>query len=550
MVATEDMYNLLIELAKIPSVSPGVEEKRIAETIYCKLSSEPYFQANPAFLRLLPVKGDPLGRQSVFAMVRAVPDTPKTVIMIGHMDVVETHEARGLAEMAFDPHEYTRQLSRLTLPDDVRRDLESGHYLFGRGVFDMKCGVAAETDLLREMSRSPKSLQANLILLLVCDEENQSAGMISAVEYLMDICHDENLELVACVNAEGEIQDNPDDRYVSLGTIGKMMPVFYCVGRETHIGSYYEGLNANLLASAVNMVFEGSPQWAEDVGPYVYPPPAALKHRDLRDVYSVTLPARAVVYFSYHTVTKTPAAALEMMKAVAQQGFVMALERLRHGAEECAARSSTQISVPWSPKVITYEELVASASSSFSTEFSKDRSFDDHLDRFMDSLPKEMDDRDKSIAVIGEVLRYYTDKDPVIVVGFLPPFYPHKTNLRKSQREIGLVRAVEELIAEAKSQYNENLVLTEHFTAISDLSYMGFQGSRQDFLPLAKNTPGWGKIYSLPLEALFEMEVPVVNLGPSGQDAHKYTERLDLRYYLGAYPGLLKSLVKRLSELE
>ncbi len=548
-MASKRMYDFLLELAKIPSISPSREERRIAEVIYERISAEPYFQGNSRFLRLLPIQGDPLERQSVFALVRAVPHTPRTVIMIGHVDVVEAREARDLAEVAFDPQEYTRQLSRLTLPEDVRRDLESGHYLFGRGVFDMKCGVAAEVELLRKASLNPESLKANLMLLLVCDEENQSAGMISAVEHLMGISQEEELDFVACVNAEGETQENQDDpsRYISLGTIGKMMPVFYCVGRETHVGSYYEGLNANLLASAVNMVFEGSPQWADSAGSRVYPPPAALKHQDLRDAYSVTLPARAVTYFNYLSVTKTPAAALEMMKSVAQQGFALALDRLKHSTEQFSARSGSQVGIPWSPKVITYEELVAGVSVSFSLG---DSPFEVHLARFIDTLPKELDDRHKSIAVIDEVLRFYTDKDPVIIVGFLPPFYPHRTNLRESPRELGLLRAVEGLIAEAKSQYGETLVTAEHFTAISDLSYMGFQGTREDLLLLAKNTPGWGRVYDLPLEALLKLDVPVVNIGPSGRDAHKYTERLDLRYYLGAYPNLFESMVRRLSALE
>ena len=69
-------------------------------------------------------------------------------------------------------------------------------------------------------------------------------------------------------------------------------------------------------------------------------------------------------------------------------------------------------------------------------------------------------------------------------------------------------------------------------------------------MPLAENTPGWGKVYNLPLEVLLKLDVPVVNLGPSGRDAHKYTERLDLRYYLGPYPILFRSLIRRLSKLE
>ncbi len=541
------MYDLLIQLAKIPSVSPGREEKVITQFIYRHLLENPYFKANTGLLELLPIENDPFQRESVFAMVRAVPETPKTIIVMGHLDVVETSEARDLAELAFDPEEYTRQLSRLSLPEDAKGDLESGDFLFGRGVFDMKCGVAAGIELLQKASLDPEALTANLLLLLVCDEENQSAGMVSAVKRLLELKEQQGLDFVACVNTEGETTRYHGDqnKYVSLGTIGKMMPLFYCVGRESHVGSYYEGLNANLLTSAVNMALEGSAKWADSVGSTVYPPPASLKQQDLRDIYSVTLPARAVTYFNYLFAHKTPADVLPMMKKVAYEAFELALECLGLSADEVSGISGEEIAIPWQSRVITYEELLESVKSSGAAGFSQD-----YLDAFFESLPEGMDDREKSIAIVSEVLRFYTDKEPVIIVGFLPPFYPSRSNLRASTRELGLLRAVSELIGEAKEKYGEVLECVEHFAAISDLSYMGFQGERDSLLPLAANTPGWGAVYSLPLEALLKLDVPVVNLGPVGRDAHKYTERLDLRYYLGAYPVLLESLIKKLSVLD
>lgn len=570
---TKRMYELLLELAKVPSVSPSAEEARIAKLIHSKLASEPYFQSNVEQLRLLPIEGDRFGRYSVYAMVRAVPRTSRTIVLIGHMDVVETREARDMAELAFDPEEYTRQLFRRMLPQSARLDLESGHFLFGRGVFDMKCGVAAEVELIREASLDPASLECNLMLLIVGDEENQSAGMLSAVEHLLRVQEEEGLDFVACVNTEGETQKFAGDssRYVSLGTIGKMMPVFYCVGRESHVGSHYEGLNANLLASAVNMVLEGSPEWVDKVGSEVYPPPTALKHRDLRDAYSVTLPARAVTYFNYLFVNKTPGVALEMMKTAAQEAWALALERMRYTAGRFAAKAGSPVEIPWRPKVITYQELVDSVRSTFGTvedaaarrdsAVSQDPGksasasvaassvLDTHLRSFIDGLPKEMDARDKCVAVIGEVLRHYEDKEPLIIVGFLPPFYPHRTNLRSTARELGILQAVEDLVTEAKELHGETLKVNEHFVAISDLSYVGFHGTREDMQFLVENTPGWGDIYGLPVDALLKLDIPVLNIGPSGRDAHKFTERLDLRYYMGAYPKLLESMVRRISRI-
>ncbi|HHX28942.1 MAG TPA: M20/M25/M40 family metallo-hydrolase [Firmicutes bacterium] len=542
-------YNLLLELVRIPSVSPSKEESRLARVIHDKLASLPYFQENKGDLRLLPVENDPYGRHSVFAIVRAVPHTAKTVILMGHIDVVDTAEARELAQLAFDPPAYARELSKLTLPDEARKDLESGNYLFGRGVFDMKCGVAVELEYVRECAANPRDLDTNIALILVGDEENRSAGMLSSIKHLERLQEEEGLDFVACVNTEGEVQEYDGDakRYISVGTIGKLMPMFYCVGRESHVGSYYEGLNANLLASAVNMVLEGSPDWIDRAGAEAYPPPAALWHRDLREVYSVTLPAQVVAGFNVLTVEKTPAIALEMMKKVAREAFDMALERLRNSALKFSEGASLKASVPWEPKVLTYEEVFQKVKQDMARSGA---SLEGHIKEYLKGLPRETDDRLKSIGVVGQVLKFYADKDPVIIVGFLPPYYPHRSNLRKAPRELALMDAVQGLISEAASTYGETLAVREHFAAISDLSYLGFQGDKDDLMPLAGNTPGWGEVYDLPLDSLLKLDVPVVNIGASGRDAHKYTERLDLEYYLGPYPDLFRSLLRRISKIE
>ncbi|HHY75369.1 MAG TPA: M20/M25/M40 family metallo-hydrolase [Firmicutes bacterium] len=543
----ENIRNLLLDLVKIPSVSPSKEEARLAQEIYDRLAALPYFRNNEDALRLLPVENDPYGRHSVFAMVRSPKKTSKTVILLGHIDVVDAAEARDLAEMAFDPPAYTQALSKLTLPGEAMDDLRSGNYLFGRGVFDMKCGVAVEMEFIKECAENPGDLEANIALLLVCDEENRSAGMISAVKHLERL-QEEGLDFIACVNAEGVAQRYHGDntRYISVGTIGKLMPMFYCVGRETHVGSYYEGLNANLLASAVSMILEGSPEWMDRAGTEVYPPPAALWHRDLREVYSVTLPARVVAGFNVLTVQKTPKVALEMMKDIAERAFRMALDRLRYSALKFSEGSPEKADVPWEPKILTYEEVFRKVKEDMARE---GLSLEEHLRSFIRNLPKDMDDRMKSIETVGQVLRFYTDKDPAIIVGFLPPYYPHRSNRRKSPRELALMDAVGDLISEASALYGEKLVVREHFEAISDLSYMGFQGNKEDLVPLAANMPGWGEVYDLPLDTLLKLDVPVVNVGASGRDAHKYTERLDLRYYLGAYPKLFSSFVRRVSEI-
>ena len=76
----------------------------------------------------------------------------------------------------------------------------------------------------------------------------------------------------------------------------------------------------------------------------------------------------------------------------------------------------------------------------------------------------------------------------MIVIGFLPPYYPHRANKRQSDREIGLLEAVNQVIDEARDQFDETLAISEHFASISDLSYVGFRQAR-GITASALNTP-------------------------------------------------------------
>ena len=136
------LYRLLVDLVKVPSVSLTQGEVEVAERIEESLGALPYFRQNPRDLRFIPIPGDPLGRKSVMALVRAKPATRRTVVVIGHADVVGPEPYGALADLAFDPVALTARLEREELPEAARADLASGKFLFGRGIGDMKAGVA------------------------------------------------------------------------------------------------------------------------------------------------------------------------------------------------------------------------------------------------------------------------------------------------------------------------------------------------------------------------------------------------------------------------
>jgi arginine utilization protein RocB len=110
-------------------------------------------------------------------------------------------------------------------------------------------------------------------------------------------------------------------------------------------------------------------------------------------------------------------------------------------------------------------------------------------------------------------------------------------------------RVASETVMEMERQFGETLEIRPFFEGVSDLSYCGFQGDKSEMDIFAENMPGWGLPYKLPTEALAVLDIPVLNLGALGKDAHKNTERINLPYMMNVFPGILRFLVKRIIEV-
>ncbi len=258
-----NLYRLLTDLVKFRSVSPSREgENTIARFIFDTLSVQPYFRGHPEDVRLLPLDNDPLGRHFVFAVVKAPEPTAETVLLAGHMDVVGVQACGALAPFAFDPEEYTERIRAADISAEVRKDLETGEWLFGRGVADMKSGLAGGMELLMRAAGDSTGLGANIAFLAVPDEENNSCGMLSAASFLARIQKEEGLRFLACVMLEPTFAAGGEATpSMYLGSIGKINPFFFCAGKETHVGEYYEGFCAAPILSHINLMLDGNPEY-------------------------------------------------------------------------------------------------------------------------------------------------------------------------------------------------------------------------------------------------------------------------------------------------
>jgi arginine utilization protein RocB len=532
------MYKDLVEMVRIPSVSPSSEENRVADYIHSQLSSISWFRDNPGDLMLLPCKGDPLERNMVFAIVRATATTSKTILLTGHMDVVTTDMYGSLKDQAFEPEEFTERILEVEMSSGARADLESGDWLFGRGVADMKSGLAACMDQLRKAAQNTSLLKTNVAVLFVPDEENNSMGMVSAVPYLKGLTA-EGLEFVACIDTEPPFPvEGRSVPTAYLGTVGKANTFFYFEGIGTHVGEYYNGMSAGLISSCLNLELDGNPDLADRCGDFYSSPFGCIKIRDMRDEYSASIVNSGSQIYSYLTVSLSPSEILDNLKNIASQSLSKAADIFRKRRKKYSDLSKIQFEpADLDLKVLSYGELEKKAS---------------QIDpEFLETLAEKIlfdensgDERDRAVRFTAELTKKCEIDPPFIIYGFLPPWYPHRANGRETDGDRMIALVIKDLADHAAKNFEINVAKKEFFDGICDLSYCGYRGNKEEIKKIGENMPGWNRFYSLPLEDLSELDIPVLNFGPLGKDLHKKTERVNIPFLFDVYPYLLSHVIQ------
>lgn len=528
----EQLKNLLWELVKVPSITGTEAEARFGNFVYRKLKELPYFQHDPEYLKLHQTKD---GRNIVSALVKKK-GCRQTVILLSHFDVVGVEDYGPWKDLAFYPEKLTESFNqnREQFSEEVQKDLLSGEWIFGRGTMDMKCGLALHMSMLEKAAQN--EFNGNILLLTVCDEEANSVGMRAALPVLGSLSQEFNLDYILCLNSEPMFSHYPGDqnKYFYTGSIGKVLPVFYCMGKETHAGEPLAGLNANYLASMITCEMEVNTEFCERQGSESTPPPTNLMQKDLKKEYSVKIPDRAVTMFNVFLFQKPLQKISEELTAVAKRAARKIEAYIRQ--QKAGFTNSQTSDVAKTPvHVLTYRELYQYAVKKYGT---------DRINKiFSETIQDQgnLDDREQSILLADKLALLCKELAPMIVPFYAPPYYPAVC----STEEKKIQEWMPEFIHLVKSTYDIDLIQQNYFPGLCDLSYIGVQpdGDLQDLL---QNMPLWQNGYELPLNKCQPLDIPVMNIGPFGKDAHKMTERLHVRYSLESLPQMLEWTIHRI----
>lgn len=545
----EEVKRLTSEMVAIPSINkePG-GETAVAKYVYNYFMELPYFQKNPQQVMCFQTKDDFVERHSTLAYVKGTKGNSKrTIILIGHIDTVGVDDFGTIREYAFRTEELPEKLKEtFSLPEDVLADIESGEYMFGRGALDMKSGVAGHMYLIKYFSEHPEELDGNLVEIAECDEEDNSHGIITAVDYLLELKKTEGFEYIACINADYSTNYMPGDenRYIYYGSIGKLLPSFVAFGKESHVGSAFKAFDPNLLIAEVTRGMSLNTDLCDIAQGEVTIPPISLKQADTKVGYTVQTALTAMSYYNFFTHGMSPDTVLEKSRQVGVEAFDRTIELLNSQYRRyCELSHIAFTPLPWKTRVYTWKEFYAEAA------VRHGKPFEDAIHAFAEKLQKEqpaMDLRYFSLSVIEEVWKWYEDKSPALVLFFGSIFSARIEMTGKTPKEKVLLDAVESAVEKIRPEAQRSIKTRMFYPYISDSSFMALSDTRESFDAVAENMPSWKVKYYHDVDKILEINVPVVNIGSFGRDGHMLTERVDMRQTFQNVPNITYETILRI----
>ncbi|WP_165423858.1 M20/M25/M40 family metallo-hydrolase [Ktedonosporobacter rubrisoli] len=545
-----DWYNVVQEyterLVKIRSVSPGEGEIRVAHEVLRQLT-EGDVGSLYTMHGLDPIEGDPYQRQNAYAFLHG--QSSATLVLLGHIDTVDTQDYGPLEPWALEPNELTLRKKALFSSPTAAEEADDD-WMFGRGAIDMKSGVAVNIALMRRLAQAnhQSPLPLSVVMLATPDEENESAGVLQAVHFLLRLRELYGLEYLGVINTDSTTALYPGDqqRYIYSGTIGKLLPCFLCVGSASHVATPFNGLDANLLAAELIRELSMNDSLCDVAQGQVTAPPVTLHAKDLKDHYDVQLPFAAYFYLNVLTLNTGPDELLQRLCACSStvmrdllQRVDQAEQRWRQASGEHGWQERFQ---PRHGSVLTYAQLYTEAVKQLG-EDQVQAALDAEWQR-ASSLP---DARERSLCLAQRLWKLSNRQGPAVVIFYAPPYYPHVAPTPG---------ALQDAISNVVAAHPEiPLEILPYYPYLSDMSYLRLDPGI-NLSAFTQNMPIWQEsgtqaqigAYKLPLAEIQKLALPVINWGPYGYAFHQRDERVLKSYSFETLPQLIYETIMYLAQ--
>ena len=503
MLSELEIEELALELVAMGSVNGGPGETALVESLAAHLRAHPLARSGALHVELLPSPDDPLGRPVLLACRPG--RRRRAVLLMGHIDTVGTGDYLDLEPLALRPRALTQEVAKGALGAAMAELARSGDWLFGRGVLDMKSGVAAALAAFLDLAES--SFDGHLLFAATPDEEGSSFGVRALDAALAECFQAEGVECGAVLNTD-YTTSRPGDGgafHAYAGSTGKLLPAVYVQGIPSHAAQPEEGLDPIAALAAIASEVAYSESLTDGEGDDRSPPPVALFLRDQKPFYDVQTARDASAYFNLFHRYRTP-----------REQLARFMGQVRRGARAFSARTGPLALPPL--RVLSFADLRAAASSA--------------------SLPDTavLDARETSRRIVAHLAAQALPEVALAVCYFAGPLIPRVE--APAWARSALVSAV----AQAGVPYR----VYRHYPYISDLSYLAPSPDWQDASFAANFPPTLLRDAAAPPK----VRLAPLMLGPHGSGAHQRTERVLRPHAFSVLPRLLAAAARALLAAE
>lgn len=531
----EYVANRLVEIASVNSTKG---EFAIAEKVEEILRSFPYFQENPSLVWTNSLSNDKFGRKNVFAFLPKR-ECQKTVIYHSHMDTVGVEDYGQQKDLAFSPDDLLTFFKSYEEDIDVQKDALSGDWAFGRGMLDMKSGIAVNLMNLLYYTEHFSELPANILLMVNCVEENDHTGVIESIPELVKLKEERDLTYVAAINTDfvSPLYEGYSNRYIYTGAAGKLLSCFYIKGREIHVGNTLAGIDPTLLSSAINLKINTNINLCEELDNEEILPSSCLMQRDQKDFYNVQTAKTARMYFNTFLYEKSAKWIMNQLLQASEEACKEVTRQLDLRYESYRKKIGIpENKISHDLAVFTFEAYLAYLSEKgYYPQKLIETFFEEHVG---------IDRREAGFELIDYLEMVCGEDAPKVILFFAPPFCPHNYIDQQSQVNIGIKAALADFSAET----GEIFKLRKFFPYLSDSSYLSMNETPEDLESLVVNFPGMETIYPLPIESIRQLNIPAVDIGVYGIGAHTWKERIYKPYSYSKLPKFIRKVSQEISK--
>jgi len=533
----EQVEAMTTSLVETLSINGTAGEVDIAEKVEEILRSFPYFQQHPDAVWTQALPNDHLGRKNVFARVKGTGDSKKTVIFHSHIDTVGIDDYGQQISMANNPKELLQFFSQWDGSQEVREHAQSGDWMFGRGALDMKSGVAVHLSNLLYFSQHPEEIEGEIIFMANPVEENQHTGVIAAVDELIRLREEEKLHYVVAINNDYISPLYPGDpkKYIYTGAGGKLLPCFYVYGRETHVGQTLNGLDPTLVTAELNRRINNNMAFTEQVEGEMVIPPSALYHRDTKSFYNVQTAVTSHLYFNLMVLEASPQDIMKKLKETAVSTAAWTRDYyIRQYTKFAQSNDFPDMMPSWEIDVYTYEEFCEKLfSQGVDVKQVTAKVVEENSGMELRQLCFEIVDRLRQLDASGK---------PCIIIFYAPPYCPHNYLKGDSMRDQDVLSVIQNVTANCEQENGEVFAVKRFFPYLTDSSYLSLHDTDEEVAALIDNFPEWERIYPVPVKRIRELNVPAINVGVYGLDAHRWTERVYKPYSFDTVPKMIREM--------